>query len=375
VFYTERLEYPEQIANQLAGQTSVLVASPAQLKRLPRNLDWQRMKANLKAVFSSGGPLSAETADNVTQLWNCRPIEVFGSSETGGIAWRQSEDGSSSWQVLPGVEWHVTDGYLCIRSPHLPDSAWFVTQDRAVLRDGNQFELLGRSDRIIKLEERRISMTSIENSLNQNIWVQECRLLVLPGLRERLAAVVVLSAEGDRVLKAKGKLAVVSGLRNALATSVEQVAIPRRWRFPSKLPVDSQDKTSQRSMIELFRSSIPASRTISLTEESARLELIVMADLVFFDGHFSEHAAVIPGVALIDWAIKHGRALFPLHQHFLRIEALKFQKVIRPDTDIFLDIQWNEAKGMLVFRYESVHGVHASGRIFFSNAKTGNASV
>ena len=140
VFYTQRLEYPEQIVKQLAAGPSVLIASPAHLKRLPDNLDWQGLTQQLKAVFSSGGPLSAESADNVTQLWHRRPIEVFGSSETGGIAWRQSENVSTTWQPLPGIEWRVSDEHLQIRSPHLPNSEWFITQDRAALRGGNKFE-------------------------------------------------------------------------------------------------------------------------------------------------------------------------------------------------------------------------------------------
>lgn len=375
IFYTQRLEYPEQIAKQLAGQSSVLIASPAHLKRLPDNLDWQPMTAGLKAVFSSGGPLSAESADNVTQLWGRRPIEVFGSSETGGIAWRQSENGSTSWQPLPGVEWRVLDDHLQIRSPHLPNDDWFVTQDRAALRDGNKFELLGRSDRIIKLEERRISLTSIENSLSQNDRVQECRLLVLPGQRERLAAVVVLNTEGNLELKEKGKLVIVNHLRKSLETSVDPIAIPRHWRFLDAMPLDSQGKTSQRVMAELFRLSLPSSKILQRTEDSALLELKVNKDLVVFDGHFSQHAAVVPGVALIDWAIKNGRALFALHPRFVRIEALKFQQVIRPDTDVNLDIQWNEAKGMLMFRYESIHGAHANGRILFSREISGSATT
>ncbi len=375
VFYTQRLEYPEQIAKQLAAGPSVLIASPAHLKRLPESLDWRGMTQQLKAVFSSGGPLSAESADKVTQLWHRRPIEVFGSSETGGIAWRQSENGSTSWQPLPGVEWRVSDEHLQIRSPHLPNNEWFVTQDKAALRDGKKFELLGRSDRIIKLEERRISLTSIENSLSQNDWVQECRLLVLPGQRERLAAVVLLNAEGNRDLQANGKLAIVNHLRKALETSVDPIAIPRHWRFVDAMPVDSQGKTSQRVLAELFRMSLPSSRILQRTEYSAQLELKVTKDLVVFDGHFSQHAAVVPGVALIDWAIKNGRALFPLHPRFVRIEALKFQQVIRPDTDVNLDIQWNEAKGMLMFRYESTHGVHANGRILFSRIEAASATA
>lgn len=364
--YSRRLEYPEQIAMQLSGQACVLIASPAHLKRLPENLDWREMVARLHAVFSSGGPLSAESSDRVTQLWQKRPIEVFGSSETGGIAWRQSDDGSTSWQPLPGVEWEIVDEHLQIRSPHLGNDEWFVTQDRAALRDQGKFELLGRSDRIVKLEERRISLTAIEKSLLASEWIQECKLVVLPGQRERLAAVAVLSEAGTQMQAAKGKLAVVNMLRSALEGAVDPIAIPRHWRFLDLMPVDSQGKTSHRVLAELFRMSLPPTKQLQRNTDSAQLLLDIHKDLIVFDGHFSQHAAVVPGVALIDWAIKHGRSLFSFDLRFLRIEALKFQQVIRPGSDINLDLQWNAVKGALMFRYESEQGMHANGRIIFA---------
>ncbi len=374
VFYTQRLEYPEQIAMQLSGNASVLIASPAHLKRLPENLNWQGMIENLRAVFSSGGPLSAESSDRVTQLWKRRPIEVFGSSETGGIAWRQSDDGSTSWQPLPGVEWEIVDEHLQIRSPHLANEQWFITQDRAALRDHGKFELLGRSDRIIKLEERRISLTAIEKSLLGSEWIQESKLVVLPGQRERLAAVVVLNDAGKQALQTKGKLAVVNALRSALEGSVDPIAIPRHWRFLDAMPSDSQGKTSQRVLAELFRMSLPPTKNLQRTLDAAQLELEIHKDLIVFDGHFSQHAAVVPGVALIDWAIKHGRSLFSFDLRFLRIEALKFQQVIRPGCDINLDLQWNAVKGALMFRYESEQGVHANGRIVFALPEVASVS-
>ena len=372
-FYSQRLEYPEQIARQLAQQPAVLIASPAHLKRLPENLNWQQMASQLRAVFSSGGPLSAESSDKVTQLWQCRPIEVFGSTETGGIAWRQSEDGSTSWQPLPGVEWEIVDDHLQIRSPHLANDQWLVTQDRAALRDQSKFELLGRSDRIIKLEERRISLTAIEKSLQISEWVQECKLVVLPGQRERLAAVVVLASAGKEALQAKGKLSIVNQLRSVLEASVDPIAIPRHWRFLDVMPADPQGKTSQRMLAELFRMSLPPTKQLQRTLDSAQLVLDIQKDLIVFDGHFSQHAAVVPGVALIDWAIKHGRSLFSFNLRFSRIEALKFQQVIRPGCDIRLDLQWNAVKGVLAFRYESGQGAHANGRIVFSQPEVASA--
>ena len=46
---------------------------------------------SLHAVFSSGGPLPTDTAHAVARVVGHAPIEVLGSTETGGIAWRSQE--------------------------------------------------------------------------------------------------------------------------------------------------------------------------------------------------------------------------------------------------------------------------------------------
>ena len=63
-----------------------LVSSPAHLKRLPENPAWPMAAKRLRAIFSSGGPLPFEVAQESKRLLGRVPIEVYGSSETGGIA-------------------------------------------------------------------------------------------------------------------------------------------------------------------------------------------------------------------------------------------------------------------------------------------------
>src|SRR5471032_1143295 len=110
--------FPEQLAPALAAGPCVLVASPAHLKRLPTYLDWSSAARTVRAVFSSGGPLPAETAHATGDLLGKIPLEVYGSSETGGIAWRQrGVVGDESWQPFPAVEWRIDsdDGLLAVR--------------------------------------------------------------------------------------------------------------------------------------------------------------------------------------------------------------------------------------------------------------------
>ncbi|WP_239683740.1 AMP-binding protein [Stenotrophomonas maltophilia] len=77
--------FHEDLVGALAGTDTVLVATPAHLKRLPEQLDWASLHGRLRAVFSSGGPLPEEAARQVRQWLGVAPTEVYGSSETGGI--------------------------------------------------------------------------------------------------------------------------------------------------------------------------------------------------------------------------------------------------------------------------------------------------
>lgn len=358
----ERLAYPDQILAAMGAHPSVMVSSPAQLARLPDTLDWTQVSAGLRAVFSSGGPLPGTASDAVSRLWRQTPIEVFGSTETGGIAYRRGA--RDPWHPLPGVEWRLDGERLAVRSPFLADADWYLTQDRAVA-GAQGFDLLGRVDQIVKLEERRVSLTAIERRLRQLPELHAVRVVLLPGQRSRLAAVATLSADGQAQLARLGKRALVDRLRVALAASVELPAIPRRWRFVEALPANEQGKTTERALARLFAPSQPIPQWLERDDAHALIRLDVTPDLRVFDGHFPD-LPVLPGVALLDWAIGFSREAFASVGAFVRMDNLKFQSIVRPGTVLELQIAWDQAKGFMDFRYASATAMHASGRVVFA---------
>ena len=361
---SNRLGYPEQIAAAIAGERTVLIASPAMLKRIPEVLEWSPLRASLRAVFSSGGPLSPEAADNIRKLWRQSVIEVFGSTETGGIASR--EDSRAAWQVLPGVEFRIDQGLLQVRSRHLAQPDWYETQDRA-RETGEGFELLGRADRLVKLEERRISLTAIERKLQAEPSIEQVRVLMLPRGRARMAAVAVLTDAGRELHDSAGRKELIERLRNSLRGQVDAIAIPRLWRFVQAMPVNAQGKTPESLLAALFQSTQPGPRWLERGSDAARLAFTAEDDLAVFDGHFPL-SPIVPGVALVDWAIRWGRDVFAIERAFLRMDAMKFQRVVTPGTELDLSLNWQAEKGALNFRFESTQGAHAIGRILFAAA-------
>lgn len=365
-FVAERIVYPEEMAARLGGRPTVLVTSPAHLKRLPDTLDWGAARQGLHAVFSSGGPLPPEASAEALALMGQSPIEVFGSSETGGIAWRQRAEHGDRWNPLPGVDWRIEDELLEVRSAHLADDQWWRTADRVKPLEAGGFVLLGRSDRIVKIEEKRVSLTAMEAALMACDEVTEARAVLLSAQgQQRLGMVVVPSAAGWQLLHGQGKRALNERLRAVLLQGVERVALPRNWRYVHTLPVNAQGKSTEALLSVLFRPAMPAVAWQRREPHEAEAVLDIAPELMVFDGHF-EQAPILPGVAQLDWAVALAQGCFELPPRFLRADALKFQKPVLPGTALHLKLQWNGQTGVLGFQYTSDGGAHASGRIVFA---------
>ena len=132
-------EHPEQVMNH--GGDVTLISSPALLKRLDANGE----TANYRAVFSSGGVLPFWAVKRCSELLKTTPIEVFGSTETGGIAFRTATTADTAWELFPPIEMKLNPaGCLCLRSPFLDMDDWVETSDRCRLLSDRTFMLAGR---------------------------------------------------------------------------------------------------------------------------------------------------------------------------------------------------------------------------------------
>ena len=249
-FATFDYEYPEQLLGEV-GNGNVLISSPALLKRvghLPAH------SGQWRAVFSSGGFLPADTPAAVARVLGAEPVEVLGSTETSGVAWRTRS--SAGFRVLPSVEVRVcADELLEVRSPFAGDG-WQAMGDRVRFRADGGFELLGRADRIAKIEDKRVSLPEIESRLLEHEYVKDVAAVALEdSTRQYIGVVIELSSRGRDALAARGKAAVNSTLRASLRAHVDAVALPRAFRYLAALPVDSQGKHRVAALLDLFVAS------------------------------------------------------------------------------------------------------------------------
>jgi acyl-coenzyme A synthetase/AMP-(fatty) acid ligase len=227
-----------------------LVASPAHLSRLPRLVDLAAIPERPAAIFSSGGPLDREDA-RIWRRWAPGGVmEIYGSTETGGIAWRNQDEAPDSalWTPFDDVAVAFQGGALEVTSFRAGPGPVRL-EDAAEPAPDGRFRLLGRLDRTIKLEEKRISLPELERALEAQPWVARAAVVLLAGPRPTLGAVVVLrpGAPAERNL-------LVRTLRAHLAVQFDGPALPRRWRFPLELPYDERGKLTPGALSALFPS-------------------------------------------------------------------------------------------------------------------------
>ncbi|MCR8933498.1 MULTISPECIES: acyl-CoA synthetase family protein [unclassified Pseudomonas] len=362
-FARKQLAFPEDVQRASREHPAFAwVASPALLKRMGDNLDWPALSA-VRRVFSSGGALPHEAAQSLYQRLQQWPTEILGSSETGGIAWRQ---GQALWQPFTAVELSQdSDGALLIASPYLPAGHIEHTADAARIASDGRFELLGRLDRIVKLEEKRISLPMLEQALVAHEWVAEARLGVVQENRASLGALLVLSDAGLFALREHGRRSLTESLRERLKAHCEALALPRRWRLLRQLPLNSQGKLPQAEVDALLIAPRPkAPEVLEQIETNGEwsLQLSVPPDLAYFSGHFPK-APVLPGVVQVEWALNLGRQLLKLDGAFAGMEVLKFQQLVRPGDEIQLHLRFDAERRKLYFAYRNDTATCSSGRI------------
>lgn len=252
----ETIEYPEQIEQYSQHFTKLLlISSPSYLARTAQQFSAQAM-TNIQRVFCSGGALSVNVADEIFSKYQQAITEIYGSTETGGIAWRQQSD-NGQWQLFPQHQVSLAnDDTLVLASNFLPEGERYKTDDRAEL-NGRFFNLLGRVDRIIKLHEKRLSLDELESQLTSRGNVNACHCFVLDSKVNKAALVAVIELKKHCLLPSDliQRKQLISTYKKALLSVFEPSLLPRKWRFVAQLPFNSQGKLVKTELVDLFKAS------------------------------------------------------------------------------------------------------------------------
>ncbi len=374
--YAEILTYPEEMHGVLKSfESSILVSSPTQLSRLPDSIEWNLLRGKIKAVFSSGAPLEKQSSLHARDSFGVGVIEVLGSTETGGIAYK-CEDGvnPASWTAFPEVvvSRDETTGAMQLISPRLPDNELYTTTDKIKFtEDEKGFVLLGRTDRIVKIEGKRLSLDEMEAVLLEHPFINSCRIITFTEARQVIAVAATLTSKGKDYFVDKGKFKLNRELVSFLRGSFENVLMPRKWRYIDEIPVNAQGKLEHEKIRELFidveKPKFPEVIGANVDADNASLQIYVPDNIYYFAGHFPG-TSILAGVVQLTWAAHYAKQYFDIEINSKQLDAIKFQNVITPGANITLDLKYNRDKSNVAFKYyskekQSEEIQYSSGRI------------
>jgi len=239
--------FPKEILLAAEEHKATLLVSVPVHFRVLKNDALQRF--HLRMAFSSAGMLEREDALYFRQKTGLDVIEVYGSTETGGVATRRRLPDQESWVPMDPIDWRIRDGSLCVRSdfltPTLPrdGDGFFVTADCADPDGDGRFILRGRADDIVKIGGKRVDVAAIQAKLKQIPGVHDAVVIALPvktGRQNELAALVATQLD-------------IVDLRRGIAGISEAYAVPKRLAIVEEIPMTPSGKYDRAEIERILR--------------------------------------------------------------------------------------------------------------------------
>ncbi len=241
--------FPREISAALdRTKATVFIGSPMHYRALSAS---SFRTKHLRQAFSSGGFLEESHSLHFTNATGAGVSEIYGSTETGGIATRCRAQGQAAWQPFSCIRWAVIRDRLAVASLFLSPNlrlnkqGFFTTGDIASDPGDGTFVLHGRADGIIKIGGKRVDLTAIEQKIKSLSGIEDAWVLPLPsrpGREHDIAALVVTEKP-------------ILMLRKIFARVLEPTHVPRRIiRVPS-LPTTPSGKRDRQAADALFAQS------------------------------------------------------------------------------------------------------------------------
>ena len=322
----EKVFFPEDLKDY--GKY-IFVTSPSFLAKLAK-YDF-KFKYKPQMIIAAGANLDDEVFAYFENI--CPVTDIYGSTETGTVAYRQSH--KDHLKVFDNVKMEIGDGKVVVKSPYFSEPEIVLNDNLEFFKDG--FLVKGRNDRIVKIYEKRILLDSVEKNLNSNELVEKSHCLKIDN---KLCAAVVLNEKGRKLLLEKGKFAVIKLLNNNAHADVTGSSIHcKRWRFLFELPLTNSGKINGARVREIFNTNVtyPYVLDYSIQSFSAQFNLVFAHNSNFFKGHFTDFP-ILPGVVQLFFAKEFVKDTFNLDFIPEKVKKVKFSSIIKPDTLVHLSL-------------------------------------
>ena len=373
-------------------KNTILLASPTALEIMLK--DEINEIAPPSAIFCAGSKLKQNIKASLQKRFGKHLqqfVEIYGSSETGVIGYNDNiAQKEGDFCAFPPVKLGLDSNLrLIISSPWLDsfegEGAEFISQDCAKIDNNGlntTFTLLGRHDRIIKLNETRINLDFVESTLISHNFIENARVGKLDG-QNRLSAIITLSSDGKKHFRAQGKKGIKSALK-PLLDSLSLTSALRYFHIRSKLPYNQAGKITLKDFEECIKAKItPNFKPILESNVKSNAESSALVDLrlkdsctlqayidegcFYFSGHFADFP-LVPGFVELDFAITNASKYLGVQlESISHIQSVKFSHFLRPCDMCRLELIRD--KNRLNFTIYANDKICASGKVALQESR------
>lgn len=212
----------------------LVVTTPLYIKSLLRLGETKDLSETI--FISSTGPLPPQIAQEFTDTFNTTLIQLFGSTEAGSIAFKKQ--GDTFWTPFHGVETALnTEGLLQIKSPFVSKVLWqeelistngtIQSFDYALIEKG-RFQLIGRSNNIVKIAGKRYSTGEIEEILEAMDGIEKALVHVKHNSIELKDEILLIFIEATRSI-------TIKELKSAIKQKLGKINLPIELKVVDKI--------------------------------------------------------------------------------------------------------------------------------------------
>ncbi len=340
---TDEISTPQDINTPNA----CLITTPSFLEKMQKYNDVPAIKPHY--IFSAGTALKPDVF-KFTRNISDKVIEIYGSTETGIIAHRNSEN--DKFELFKSIKIEPKEDTTLVHTTFSAVSP-VIINDKLTLNN-NKIKIEGRTDRTFKIQEKRVNAQELETILNNSDFIDDCYIF---QHKDKLACLAVLTTEGQDYFYKNGIVELTKKLKSTLKNSFE--IIPQKWKFTDEIPKTKSGKIDKPEIENIFglNLSIPYIVKKELTKDSAKIKLFFYRNCNFFKGHFDNYP-LVPGVVQLYLAQYFSKNLFNIELSG-QYRKLKFSNIIKPDK--FIDLELELLSNSISYKFVDETSKYSSG--------------
>ncbi len=231
---------PNDLLN-IIDKNSLVVTTPLYIKALNQLSSTKDLSHSL--FVSSTAPLLREDARIFNQKFSSHILQIFGSTETGGIAYKFDDE--LLWTPLESVLLSTNDdNELKVTSPFISDILFekkFKKTNQEIQTfdyvefEKEKFKLIGRSSQMLKISGKRYSTIQMEHILEQIDGIEKALVFVDTSSSSLKNEVLNITLESKKVFTHKD-------IRNILQKELSNIKFSINLEIVNKIPTSSVGK-------------------------------------------------------------------------------------------------------------------------------------